>query len=251
MKIILPNFWRIAFFLVLLSFLLVGCYNPLGLFKKSHHYTAEDIMEAKVIALCLSEDITAPDGLCHRVLKDLADIRSSCGDNFTQINTIRFRAPWVPSCIIIGFESGISRLVANGQYNAWDELNKQYQVSEINLRSIEYNWVVLSFKGQLHPRRLSELYAKLPGVKYAEPNGKIGDGSTIYPSSQTMSGLTYLFKNGEGDCPAGCTSNEYWYFVAYESREAIFIGYWNPQKDPKKPDWWSDAEWNIEQYRKF
>ncbi len=250
MKILLPNFWRIALFLVLLSLLFVCCSNPFGSSKKNHDYTSEDMEEAEVIALCLSGDITAPASLYNRVLTNLAAIRSSYGINFTQINTIRFRKPWVPSCIIIGFESGTSQLVANGEYHVWDELNNQYQVTEIDLSSIRYNWVLLSFKGLLHPRRLSESYSKLPGVRYAEPNGIGGDGPTIYPR-QAILGLTYLFRNGWGDCPAGCISNEYWYFVAYELSETIFIGYWNPQKDPKEPDWWFDAKRNIEQYRKF
>jgi hypothetical protein len=247
----LTNLWRIALFLVLISLLLFSCSNPFGSSKKNHDYTSEDMQEAEVIALCLSGDITAPGGLYNRALADLADIRSSYGSNFTQINTIRFQAPWVPSCIVIDFESGTSQLVANGQYNAWDELNKQYQLSEIDLSSIKYDRALLKFKGRLHPRRLSESYSKLPGVNYAEPNGIMGYSYNIYPRQTAVSGLTYLFRNGWGDCLAGCIYNEYWYFVAYESSQVIFLGYWNPQKDPKEPDWWSEAKRNIEQYNKF
>jgi hypothetical protein len=254
-KIFMANFLRITLFLVLLSLLPVSCSNPFNPSTGDYDFIPKDNdrenEEAELIALCLSGNISAPDTLYNRLLEDLTNIRSSYGDMFTQVNAIRFRAPWVPSCIIIGFEPGTSQLVANRQYNAWDKLNEQYQVTEIDLSSIKYDWVLLRFKGRLHPRRLSELYSKLSGVRYAEPNFIIGDSSNIYPRQTTISGLTYLFRNGWGDCFSGCISNEYWYFVAHELSETIFIGYWNPQQDSKEPDWWSEAKQNIEQYRKF
>ena len=255
------NFRRSAFFLVLLSLLFVGCYHSSDLFKKSHTYTLEDKKEAQVIAFCLSGTITAPDSLSNRVLMNLAEIRSdfaaefrraSYGDDgYMQNEPIRFMAPWVPSCIIMAFEPGTAQLVAKGQYHEWDDLNELYRVSTINLRSIKNSWAILNFKGQLHSRRLCELYAALPGVRIAHPNFYGGGSSWIYPSSHAGSGLTYLFSHGWGDCPSGCIYGEYWYFIAYESGETIFVGYWNPRKDPVQPDWWSDAKLNIEQYRAF
>jgi hypothetical protein len=255
------DYCRIVLFLVLLSLWFAGCYHSPDPSKKNYKYTAEDVNEANVMALCLSGTITAPETLSNLVLTNLAEIRSSYGREFAltiygdgeyaPFNPIKFEAPWVPSCILISFEPGTAQLVANGQYHDWDELNRQYRVSYIDLRTIRYNYVEMGFKGQLHPRRLSELYAKLPGVRYAQPNYRGGGNSWIYPSSQAGSGLTYLFRYGWGDCPAGCIYNEFWYFISYASGETVFAGYWNPQKDPIVPDWWPDAKRNIEQFRAF
>jgi hypothetical protein len=256
------GFWRIVFFLVLLPLLFAGCYHSSDSTEKNYKYTPEDKEEAKIIAICLSGAVTPPENLSSRVLRDLAEIRANFGAEFAQATygydenlwlsqPIRFVAPWVPSCIIIGFEPGTSQLVAKGQYHDWDDLNELYRASYIDMRMIKYNYAILSFKGQFHSRRLSELYAKLPGLRYAHPNYRMDAFSTIYPSNRAGSGLTYLFRHGWGDCPSGCIYGEYWYFISNESGETIFAGYWSPQKDPKVPDWWSDAKWNIEQYRTF
>lgn len=250
MKNLLPELRRSVFFPVLLSLLLAGCYNPLDPTRNQKN-TIESIKEANAIALCLSGTIIAPDSLFQRVYADLSAIRSCFAGEFEQLNTIWFRAPWLPSCTVVLFEPDTSKLVANGQYKAWDELNKKYQVSGINLRSIAYNSAVLSFKGQLHPRHLSESYRALPGVRFAHPNYYIGDGPMVYPSGQETSEMTYLFRNGWGDCPAGCIFSEFWYFVSDGAGRIRFIGHWDPSLDRNEPDWWANAKLNIELYRTF
>ncbi len=39
-----------------------------------------------------------------------------------------------------------------------------------------------------------------------------GDGSYIYAFAETNGGFALVFKRGAGDCPSGCTENDYWYF---------------------------------------
>lgn len=249
MKIGLPESCRIALTLILLSILPSGCHKSPEPFNNDHSITAEDRAEANVIAVCLSGNVTAPQGLSSRVLADLAEIRSRFG-GLELINTIRFRPPWAPSNVIVSFEPETVPLVANGQYHGWDELNQRFQVSKIDLHTIKWGYVVLRFQGQLHGRRLAELYRELPGVRHAEQNSMIGDGPGIYPRGQEMSEMTYLFKYGWGDCPSGCYMVEFWYFIVSAAGEARFVGYWDPNRDAR-PDWWADARLNIELYRTF
>jgi hypothetical protein len=49
------------------------------------------------------------------------------------------------------------------------------------------------------------------GTIYA-PAGGTGDGSFIYPYGRGDGGFDVVFKRGLGDCPAGCTENDYRYF---------------------------------------
>ncbi|MEO8903584.1 MAG: hypothetical protein ABI627_18850 [Polyangiaceae bacterium] len=51
---------------------------------------------------------------------------------------------------------------------------------------------------------VTELYASNPDVG--------GDGSYIYAFAEAGGGFALAFKRGGGDCPAGCTVNDYWYF---------------------------------------
>ena len=240
--------WRIIILLSLLSLVLVCCSNPYSsLSKHDIELTSEDNEEAELIALCLSGELVAPDNLSDLVLMDLANIRSAFGDRFEPIKSIRFRPPWVAGCLLVGFESSAAEMVANGEYHAWDELNMEYQVTEIDTTSIRNNWVILYFKDKLNPRHLLGLYSGLQGVRYAEPNMRFGGSSNVYPG-QTMRGISYLFSEGWGDCPSGCMHHRYWYIVVELNRH-IFIGYWFPDEDPVKPPWWREAERNIDQFR--
>jgi hypothetical protein len=241
---------QITLLLFLIFWALSSCSNPFGsLGNRDIELTPEDYEEAALMALALSGELVAPDSLYNQVLEELPGIRSTYGDSYGSIQRIRFRAPWVPGMLIIGFDSTTAQMVDDGEYHAWDQLNGQYQVTEIDTFSIRYGYVVLHFNEKYHPRRLAEKYEVLPGVRYAEPNRLGGDFSNVYPRLTTQ-GITYLFREGWGDCPSGCISNLYWYFDA-EWHHPVLIGYWDPQNSPKEPNWWHEAEQNIESYYRY
>jgi hypothetical protein len=52
----------------------------------------------------------------------------------------------------------------------------------------------------------------LSDITYLHPGHPTGDGSFIYAYSDSNGGFALIFKRAGGDCPAGCTENEYWYF---------------------------------------
>lgn len=243
------NVWLIA---LLLSFFgLVSCSNPFNpLSDQDLELTPEDQEEAELIALCLSGELSASDDLYNLILKDLAVIRLRFGDELEPIKRVRFRPPWVPGCVMVGVDESTANKIGNGEYHAWDELNQKYQVIEMDTSGIRYKWIVLYFKDKLHPRRLSELYGALPGVRYAEPNFVIGDSPNIYPYEIGI-GITYLFRDAWGDLPAGATNNEYWYFAVTRSNQVTYIGHWAAYRDPKEPAWWNEARKNIELYRSW
>lgn len=72
---------------------------------------------------------------------------------------------------------------------------------------------------------LAALFAAVPGVSYAEPNGNAGDGSTISDSVYTDH-VRVVYSYGWGDCPAGCTMRRYWEFSVYFDCSVIFNGSW-------------------------
>lgn len=242
------NVWRATLVLILSSCLVISCLKLAS--NEESKLTPKDNAEAELIALCLSGNLIAPDSLYKQVLSDLAAIRSTFGDDFERLNRITFVPPWRAGGLIIGFDDTTAQNVANGEYQAWDELNKKYQLTKINTRLIGFiGTTELYFKGRLHPRRLAGLYADLPGVSYTELNGRIGDSPNIYPR-QTEDGITYLFRDAWGDCASGCIYSEYWYFV-FEEKQPILIGHWVPHEEPQEPHWWDEAKQNIEQFHEW
>jgi len=209
--------------------------------------TPRENEEAELIALCLSGQLVAPDDLYERVLADLTSIRGIFGDSLPSITQITFWPHWVPGCLLMGFDDSIVVKIRQGEYHAWDELNEQYGIESIDTSMIfVMGFVRLNFTGRLHPRRLQELYAVLPGIWSVSPNGIIGDGSNVY-ARETTSGMTYLFRNGWGDCPSGCIENEFWYFSC-EGPQSEFVGYWPAYEGVPPPDWWEEARLNREHY---
>ncbi len=47
---------------------------------------------------------------------------------------------------------------------------------------------------------------------YAPDPDRLGDGSFIYAFQKPDGTFALVFKRGGGDCPSGCTENDYWYF---------------------------------------
>lgn len=220
--------------------------------------TLKENEEAELIALCLAGEIIAPGDLYNQVKNDLEAIRSSFGDEYEIANRtelrIEFRAPWVPACLSVAFNSTAAQQVADGRYDAWDELNNRYNVTEIELYpffSRDRPWVTLHFGCRLHPSILAEKYEVLPDVEYAEPSGRmfLEFASHIYPR-QTEAGITYLFETwiSNWDFPDEYYKSGYWYF-SVEDGQPAFIGHYNPYVvDNAEPIWWAEARMNIEQY---
>jgi hypothetical protein len=58
------------------------------------------------------------------------------------------------------------------------------------------------------------------------PSGLL-DGSFIYAFA-APGGFRLVFERGGGDCPAGCTTHEYWYFQTDASCAPIQVGHYHP-----------------------
>ena len=80
----------------------------------------------------------------------------------------------------------------------------------------------------------------LDGVRSAEPNGWSGDNNNVYPWRLDGGGLSYLWREGWGDCPAGCINNRFWYFRVNDGL-IDFVGTFQLHADPE-PHWWEEAK---------
>lgn len=60
-----------------------------------------------------------------------------------------------------------------------------------------------------------------------DPNSLTSDGSFVHAFA-VPDGFAIAFKVGGGDCPAGCTENEYWYFRTDASCAPLQVGHYHP-----------------------
>jgi hypothetical protein len=204
-------------------------------------------VEAQSMAVWISGEIRPPASLTRRIDRHLTLIRTRYEDEIESLGEIRFRPAWLPGSILLGLDEASRTEVASGTYNSWDTLNElygatfRYHTGSLMARG----FVEIRSTEILHSGRLAAEYRTLPGVRYSHPNNLVGDGSNIYPGLEG-SRARYLFRKGGGDCPSGCTENEYWYFIMDDEKVA-YVGSWNDQTP--LPSWWPEARELIEQYR--
>jgi hypothetical protein len=105
-----------------------------------------------------------------------------------------------------------------------DALLAQYQLS---LREY-YPWsfghaVVLRSAEPLNMAALARRFVGIAGIRYAEPNGYMGDGNDIRARVQG-SGWRLDYSLGAGDCPAGCTLRTTWSFLVDHAGTVSYLG---------------------------
>jgi hypothetical protein len=212
-------------------------------------FSDEDIHEAKSLALELNGGLEAPEDLWLRIANELLGIRSMFGDEYNGVN-IRFVPNWVPGKISIGLDDETAQRIVDGNYHAWDDLNKRFGATVSDLRQRPgRSHVYITFDARYHPVRVAEYYESLPGVRYAERSGRLTRESDLHARFDGKV-ISYLFYKGWGDCPSGCINREYWY-VGHEWDRPYIIGHWAKVYDsasnsaPPEPDWWEEAKLNL------
>lgn len=237
------------------AFLIAGC-DGSDLVKVSRDNTeteTQDNEEAALAALWLSGEVTAPQDLYETIRDDLAAIRAAYPYPGGDVNTsIEFQEPWVPSMLLINFTPEAKERIRAGTYTEFYALNDDYEATRLDTTWTfmwDYGSAALHFDGRRNPIALGAVYAALDGVNWAEPNGYIGDWSNVYPW-RIEHGMSYLFREGSGDCPAGCISSIFWYFLVPEGGAMEYVGRYEYWVD-EEPVWWSDAKVAYYAYKGF
>lgn len=253
-----PNFLIKIIILTALPFLLAlfvsGCKNspPTKVWDKPAVWnTPRENKEAEEAALWLSDCLIAHENLYDAILRDLASIRAKYGESIPQVK-ITFMPPWRSDQLIVGITDDAKQQIRAGKYHDLDYLNSMFQLVSIDTSLFRYTSVIVpTFEGRYNPKRLAEIYKTVPSVTYAEPNGFGGDWSNVYPWL-LPEGLSYLFREGEGDCPSGCIHNCYWYFRVPPSG-IEYIGTWCPPSGlgNPEPEWWWEAKQGMIRFRGY
>ena len=70
---------------------------------------------------------------------------------------------------------------------------------------------------------LGNIFERISGVNYAEPDKAIGDGNYIKAQIES-SYIKYIFSIGWGDCPAGCIHRHFWEYTVSYKGEVKYLG---------------------------
>ncbi len=186
----------------------------------------------ELLALRLSDGITAEEAVYQRLARDVGAIRVE----FPAVRDIKYFAPYSGTGINVTLdEPSLAKLQA-GEYQAWDCLNRHFGVAEISPPS--ETMVTLTFKGRFKLEQVAAAYKSIAGVADAEPVTALGDGPTISVAQDESSTWRYVFDNKSGDCMSGCMVHDAYYFGVTEDGKPTLLGRWQSSSAGEpKPDW--------------
>lgn len=185
----------------------------------------------ELLALRLSAGVTAEESVYRRLVRDITAIRAGA----PAIRRVNYSPRRYVQGLYVVLDDASFREFQAGKYRAWECLNRHYGATSMS--SSTHNGVSLEFKGRLNMEVLAELYGKVAGVRLAEPVRPIGEAPTIHvtPEADTWH---YVFDHASGDCPAGCTEHDAYYFRVAGDGEPRFAGRWESAGNSgPRPDW--------------
>ncbi len=171
------------------------------------------------LAIYLDGTFTARQSTYDRLLADTAAAAALHED----VVGIGYRSPFAHDTLLVGGTAATKPAMADGTFDAWDCENDWYGLNEIRVHS---GFVALVFPGTFDMTALAAEYSDIPGVSYAEPDARIGGGSSVCanPDGDVWH---YVYDIGSGDCPSGCIDHQYVYFVSQADGTVTHEGSWN------------------------
>jgi hypothetical protein len=173
--------------------------------------------EAEYLALEIRGQLRPDLTLAAQIKSDLAAIRTA----YPQYADIRVLPSWMPSETLVGLTDSAFADYTAGTFHGFDPIYADLGVPSSTVHNFS-KWLHLKFNQMYHGQRLSELFDPVEGVRYADPNGIIGDGNDIVARANH----TYTLSRGSGDCPAGCISHQYFDFTV--TNQGVFPGLFAP-----------------------
>ena len=196
--------------------------------------------EAEDIALWLADELIAPEYLYNIVDSTLTILEEQFSDSIPVVASSCYNLPWLPSCLVIGFHPESVQEIRDNNFHILDSLNNMYRLIEMDTNLLVINTSVLYFQGRLHSERLNEIYSTESCFRYIELNIYFGGVYSRY-AMEIENGISFLYREGYGDCPSGCSGYQYWYFRV-QNNIPEFVGTFHTNEDPI-PDWWEEAKY--------
>ena len=205
------------------------------------HWAETSVLEnkdAEILAMESSGELVAPLSLYERTVDDLVNIRNQYSD--VSVVNVSATSGYKMSEMLLGLDKNAMALFDTGNYSQWDQLNQKFGVASVTKLSDKA--VKMQFERGYNIPQLAEAYinAKLQGVTFAEPNFIIGASQDICLENQADENRIYMFKQGEGDCPAGCITWQYAGFKVDANQAVTQLGQFS--SFDATPDWYENNQ---------
>jgi len=109
---------------------------------------------------------------------------------------------------------------------AVDELVRRFGITVdrcYDFASVDYTSCALTTERPVFVPGLARLFGPLDRVRYAEPNGLVGDGNDL-AATREADAVVLAYSVGSGDCPAGCIHRRFWRFRVFDDGRVAYLG---------------------------
>lgn len=191
---------------------------------------------AEILALETAGTFTANDALYDRVSGELAAIAVL----EPAVASIRPLSAVSRSDLAVTLDGEGFKSWTDGTYHAWDCANAAYGAT-VTASPLVPSVVSVRFGSKRYqPGPLAKEYAALAHVTAAQPDYGTTDGPDV---CLQIDGDThhYVFDQAGGDCPAGCTTHQYFGFEAKPGGVVTAQGSWTSASPMPEPAWYTQA----------
>lgn len=156
---------------------------------------------------------------------EIAPVLSGIRNAYPELADLTVQAPYAFGQLVLTLETWLFEAVASlvedqaGRvtlrtgHAPFDALNERLGLSVVLDLFPRFGVVIFYFSEYLNAPAAAALYEAMEGVKFAEPNGRLGDGPDI--DMARSEGRWYVVaRRARGDCPSGCLYEEFHFFIA-------------------------------------
>lgn len=175
-----------------------------------------------------SDTVALPRSVMDGLTRAITAVRTSDrADLVAGIHTFPVLSPTMVY-VVAGADAAWADAWANQSattgYEPVDALVEAYELTWKRFWATSYGKTVILGTGTpLNTVALSRRFGAVEGVRYAGPDGFIGDGDNI-EARRDGDAWVLTFSAGSGDCQAGCINRKYWTFRIYDDGDVTYLG---------------------------
>ena len=156
---------------------------------------------------------------------EITPVLSGIREVYPELADIAVQAPYALGQLVLTLETWLFEAVASlvedqtgpvmlrTGHAPFDTLTEKLGLSVVLDQFPRFGVVIFYFSEYLNAPAAAALYEAMEGVKFAEPNGRLGDGPDI-DMSWSEDRWYVVTRRAWGDCPSGCLYEEFHFFIA-------------------------------------
>lgn len=177
--------------------------------------------------------VTVSSSVYERVVADVGALRALS----PELSDIGFHPPHDGKTLYLGLTDVAAQSIRAGEYTAWDCLHDAYGLTSMSIRDrFGDASALIELHGIFDLPLVAELYAQLPGVKVASPDGSFDSYGSTLCAARGGDRYEYVVDAVSGD-PLEGGSRVAHLFASSTPGAVTSLGVWSSESGEPAPEW--------------